>query len=118
MDSPSPSSHFRSPDRTLPSRSLPNMTTSDYHMTMKNVGIADLKARLSEHLRAVRAGEELTVMDRRTPVARLVPIEPRGPIGSRPPSDATRLQDVPLPEPLELSFDVVQLLLEERAADR
>ncbi len=42
-------------------------------MTMKTVGIADLKARLSEHLRLVRKGRTLTVVDRDTPVARLVP---------------------------------------------
>jgi prevent-host-death family protein len=42
-------------------------------MVMKGVGIAELKARLSEHLRAVRKGKTLTVLDRDTPVARIVP---------------------------------------------
>ena len=42
---------------------------------MKRVGIADLKARLSEHLRAVRQGQTLAVVDRNTPVARIVPYE-------------------------------------------
>ena len=37
------------------------------------VGIAELKARLSEHLRAVRKGRTVTVLDRDTPVARIVP---------------------------------------------
>jgi prevent-host-death family protein len=40
---------------------------------MSDVRIADLKARLSEHLRAVRKGRTLTVLDRDTPVARIVP---------------------------------------------
>ncbi|MDH4065727.1 MAG: type II toxin-antitoxin system Phd/YefM family antitoxin [Acidobacteriota bacterium] len=40
---------------------------------MKGVGIADLKARLSEHLKAVRKGRTLTVLDRDTPVAQIVP---------------------------------------------
>lgn len=40
---------------------------------MKTVGIADLKARLSAHLRAVRKGRTLTVLDRDTPVAQIVP---------------------------------------------
>jgi prevent-host-death family protein len=44
-------------------------------MTMKTVRIADLKARLSEHLQWVRKGQTLTVLDRRTPVARIVPYE-------------------------------------------
>lgn len=42
---------------------------------MKTVGIADLKAHLSEHLRAIRKGRTLTVLDRNTPVARLVPVD-------------------------------------------
>lgn len=49
------------------------MTTCDYNMVMKSVKIADLKARLSEHLRSVRHGGTLTVMDRETPIARIVP---------------------------------------------
>src|SRR5258705_138619 len=49
------------------------MTTNDYIMVMKTVRIAALKARLSEHLRAVRRGETLTVMDRSTPIAWVVP---------------------------------------------
>jgi antitoxin (DNA-binding transcriptional repressor) of toxin-antitoxin stability system len=40
---------------------------------MNDVRIADLKARLSEHLRSVRNGATLTVLDRDTPVARIVP---------------------------------------------
>ena len=40
---------------------------------MSEVRIADLKARLSEHLRVVRNGGTLTVLDRDTPVARIVP---------------------------------------------
>src|SRR5207244_4161099 len=36
---------------------------------MDTVGIAELKARLSEHLRAVRRGRTLTVLDRDRPVA-------------------------------------------------
>ncbi|MGH7695557.1 MAG: type II toxin-antitoxin system Phd/YefM family antitoxin, partial [Gemmatimonadaceae bacterium] len=42
---------------------------------MKTVRIADLKARLSEHLRYVRRGNVLTILDRDTPVAKVVPID-------------------------------------------
>jgi prevent-host-death family protein len=45
---------------------------------MKKVRIADLKARLSEHLRTVRKGGSLTVLDRDTPVARIVPYATEG----------------------------------------
>jgi len=40
---------------------------------MKTVGIAQLKAHLSEHLELVRKGGTLTVLDRGTAVARIVP---------------------------------------------
>jgi len=40
---------------------------------MKTVRIAELKARLSEYVRAARDGHEVTVLDRTTPVARIVP---------------------------------------------
>jgi antitoxin (DNA-binding transcriptional repressor) of toxin-antitoxin stability system len=40
-------------------------------LVMSNLRIAELKARLSEHLRTVRNGGTLTVLDRETPIARL-----------------------------------------------
>ena len=49
------------------------MTYRDYNVVMKTVRIAELKARLSEHLKWVRKGRTLTVLDRDTPVARIVP---------------------------------------------
>lgn len=45
---------------------------------MKGVGIAELKARLSEHLRLVRKGRTVTVLDRNTPIAQIVPYETHG----------------------------------------
>ena len=43
---------------------------------MEQVGIAELKKRLSEYLARVKAGVEILVADRGRPVARLVPISP------------------------------------------
>jgi prevent-host-death family protein len=40
---------------------------------MIQVGIAELKARLSEYLARVRDGEEIVVADRGRPIARLIP---------------------------------------------
>lgn len=42
---------------------------------MESAGVADLKARLSEYLSRVKAGEEVLVTDRGKPVARLVPVD-------------------------------------------
>jgi len=41
---------------------------------MKAVNIAELKDRLSFYLNKVRAGHEVLVRDRNTPIARIVPI--------------------------------------------
>lgn len=53
---------------------VPEMTPHDHNMVMTTVRIAALKARLSEHLRSVRQGRTLTVLDRDTPIARIVPV--------------------------------------------
>jgi len=76
------------------------MTNSGYHMVMRQVRISELKAKLSEYLRAVRRGETIAVLDRETPVAQIVPVR------------------IPLPKPAKLPIDVVQLLLEERQGHR
>ncbi|MDQ3097175.1 MAG: type II toxin-antitoxin system prevent-host-death family antitoxin [Chloroflexota bacterium] len=86
---------------------------------MKEVGIADLKARLSEYLRAVRRGETIAVLDRQTPIARIVPVREHVRLHVRKPVSGTpRPNRVPLPKPLKLNIDVVQLLLEERQTHR
>lgn len=45
------------------------------YVAMKSVRIAELKDRLSEHLRAVEGGAEVVVTDRNRPIARIVPVE-------------------------------------------
>lgn len=81
---------------------------------MTTVGTAELKAHLSEHLRAVRRGETIVVLDRRVPIARIVPIGAAGlELVVRPASGA--LQDVPLLGPCAAPGDVLDDLREERA---
>lgn len=46
---------------------------------MRSVKIAELKDKLSEHLRAVEAGEEVIVTDRNRPIARIIPVQPAAP---------------------------------------
>lgn len=41
----------------------------------KTTSVVDLKARLSEHLRLVKAGNELVITERGVPVARVVPLD-------------------------------------------
>lgn len=80
---------------------------------MKQVGIAELKARLSAHLKSVRRGHPITVVDRGTPVARLVPVEPIEQLQARHP--VRRLHEVRLPAPLEQPAGSLAALLDERA---
>ena len=86
---------------------------------MKQVRIADLKARLSEYLRAVRRGESIAVLDRNTPVAQIVPVRDRSTLRVRKPAPGTPPPNrVPLPKPAKLDVDVVHLLLEGRQGHR
>jgi prevent-host-death family protein len=87
---------------------------------MESVRIAELKAHLSEHLRVVRQGGSLTVLDRDTPIARIVPYQPPGGRLSirRPGPRHDGIHSVPLPPPLPRRIDVVALLLEERQSER
>jgi prevent-host-death family protein len=45
---------------------------------METVGVRELKNRLGHYLHAVRQGKTLVITSRGKPVARLVPISPRG----------------------------------------
>ena len=86
---------------------------------MRQVRIAELKARLSEYLRAVRRGETIAVLDRETPVAQIIPVRERSALRTRKPAPGTPAPNrVRLPKPAKLNVDVVQLLLEERQSHR
>lgn len=83
-------------------------------MAMKQTNVSGLKARLSEYLAAVRNGETVVVHDRRTPIARLVPVDEQ--------SEDLRITDPigPItgltikPPRLRRRIDVVRLLREQR----
>ena len=95
------------------------MTISGHTVVMKQVRIADLKARLSEYLRAVRRGETIAVLDRDTPIAQIVPVRDRPALRVRKPAPGTPAPNrVRLPKPAKLKVDIVQFLLEERQGQR
>ena len=80
---------------------------------MNKVGIADLKAHLSQHLRKVRGGRTLIVLDRNTPMAHIIPYDAEAPLEVR---RATRKpRDLPLPPPGPTPTDSLSVLLQDRA---
>ena len=87
------------------------LTCCDYTMVMKTVRIADLKARLSEHLRSVRKGRTLTVLDRDTPIARISPYAAE-PIEVR--RATRRLRGLKLPPAPGSPTDSLAVLLQDR----
>lgn len=90
------------------------MTTHDHNQVMSRVGIADLKAHLSQHLRGVRRGRTITVVDRDTPVARIVPYDAETPLEVR---RATRKpSELREPPPAASPADSLSLLLRDRAS--
>jgi prevent-host-death family protein len=86
---------------------------------MKQVRIAELKSHLSEYLRAVRGGQSITVLDRETPIAHIVPVmSPTALKIRKPKPGAPPPGQVRLPKPLKTGIDIVELLLEERQNHR
>ncbi len=83
---------------------------------LDSVGIADLKAHLSELLREVRRGRKFTLLDRKTPVASLVPYTKASePLPVR--HAQGLLRDVRLLPPVR-GVESLAALLEERQGNR
>jgi prevent-host-death family protein len=84
----------------------------------KPVKIAQFKAKLSEYLRQVRKGQELTIYDRDQPVAKVTAIEgaPKVLAVREPIVVYGSLARIPMPPPARLSVDAVDVLLEDRQA--
>ena len=100
-------------------RASGKMTTSGHNEVMKTVRIAELKARLSEYLRAVRRGETIAVLDRETRVAEIVPVRATNTLRvCKPIAGAPAPNRVPLPKPTTSKIDVVEVLLETRQSHR
>lgn len=83
---------------------------------MTRVQIAELRDNLSRLLKAVEAGEEIEVLNRDRPVARIVPVNESNEQltiipAKRPFSEIRDVRYEPLGPP---GFDIVELLLEDR----
>ncbi|HET9784662.1 MAG TPA: hypothetical protein VFP94_06870, partial [Terriglobales bacterium] len=78
--------------------------------------IAELKAHLSQYLRAAQRGQTITVIDRDTPIACIEPLRAHPVLDTIPPTGKAggffKVPDTTLPPP---DLDIVELLLEDRA---
>lgn len=84
------------------------------------VGIAELKARLSEYVRAVRHGREIIIKDRETEVAKIVPIRERKlPFRVIPASRPSKgIDDMVGFRPTAVTPEEIERILAETRADR
>jgi len=82
---------------------------------MREALISQLKARLSAYLAAVRKGETILVLDRRTPIAKIVPYD-RGVHDLRLEGASSASGDLARIRPVRLRkrIDVVRMLREDR----
>lgn len=85
------------------------------------VGIAEFKADLSEYVRAAQNGKEIIIQDRKTPIAKLVPIqEPM--IGEirRPTRSVGEVEQMLASRPLEppIPRELFERILAEERAER
>jgi prevent-host-death family protein len=94
------------------------MTYRGHNQVMKDfpktsIQMADFKAHLSRYIREVRKGQPLTLLDRQTPVAQVVPFSGKtGQLAVRP---ATRQpKQVLFPKPPGKKLNVVRYAAEER----
>ncbi len=81
---------------------------------MQTAMVSELKAKLSGYLAQVRRGATITVCDRQTPIARLVPLESDA--GDLQVRESTEPDDLPITAGITLRkrIDVVALLRSDR----
>lgn len=97
---------------------------------MKSATVSKLKARLSEFLSKVKAGEEVVITERGKTIAKIIPLTPKGPALSPHLLELARAGLVrlgtgripakfwQLPRPKDPKGDVLRALVEERAEGR
>lgn len=81
---------------------------------MKSVRIAELKDRLSEHLRSVEHGAKVLVLDRDRPIAQIVPVTPSTAVTILEPRRPRNAADRKAGSPVTWSGSSLELLREER----
>ena len=110
---------------------MTNLVMLRYTSSMRTAKISELKAKLSAHIEYVKHGEEVLILDRNTPVARLVPAAPMDDEDERtrrliargimaPPKNQTgeRFQPTPVRTEKPITSEIMDQIWEEERADR
>ena len=90
------------------------MTKYSHHEVMTTAMVSELKAKLSGYLAEVRQGNTITVCDRQTPIARIVPLDAAP--GGLEVREATDPAGLPKRRPVRLRkrVDAAAILREDR----
>jgi prevent-host-death family protein len=94
-----PVANFTGPGLPVPPACIATMTTYGHNKVMTIAKVSELKAKLSAYLSEVRKGGSVTVYDRKTPIARIVPfLEESDDLliveATAPPSDLKKIKGV------------------------
>ncbi|AFM13850.1 type II toxin-antitoxin system Phd/YefM family antitoxin [Turneriella parva] len=84
-------------------------------MANSTAAVSEFKAHLSEYLRHVQNGDEITILDHKRPIARVVPIEKeslRDRLGIIP-AKKKKFRDI-RPKGIKLDIDPAQYVIEDR----
>lgn len=84
-------------------------------MATSTAAVSEFKAHLSEYLRHVQNGDEITILDHKRPIAKVVPIETeslKDRLGIIPAKKKT-FRDI-RPKGLKLDIDPAQYVIEDR----
>ncbi len=84
-------------------------------MANSTAAVSEFKAHLSEYLRHVQNGDEITILDHKRPIARVVPIEReslRDRLGIIP-AKKKKFRDI-RPKGIKLDIDPAQYVIEDR----
>lgn len=85
-------------------------------MATTQVKSSEFKAKMAAHLRQVKKGHELVLLDRDTPIAKVIPLQNnKEKLKIIPPQEKTGLKNIKIPKlKKKPTIDVVKMLQEDR----
>lgn len=87
---------------------------------MRSVRVSEFKTKIAKYLKLVKKGEEMEILERDTPVARVIGVKAETPLSLEPAQGGSKLLWASLDggqkkgRPIELTVNPLELLFEER----